>query len=70
MNLITITTPETPMHNYNLTRAKCEFYEPLEGDSEGICVPTKRVVSRFGGCNNPENCADRKRYLESIKRIK
>lgn len=64
MNLITITTPETLI--YNLNKAKCDFYEPLEGNSEGICVPTKRVVSRFGGCNDPENCADKKRYLESM----
>jgi len=65
MNLITITTPETPI--YNLNKAKCEFYEP-QADSEGICVisPTQSLVSRFAGCNNPENCAELKRCLESI----
>lgn len=67
MNLIDITTPEIP--NYNLFRAKCEWYEPL-ADSEGICVPTQRIVSRVApaGCDNSENCIELKRYLESIKK--
>lgn len=66
MNLINITIPETPISNYNLLRAKCDLYEQIENSEEGICFPTQRVVSIRAGCNCPENCYDKKRYLNLI----
>lgn len=53
--------------NYTLYRAKCDFYEPL-AETEGMCVPTQRIVSKCDGCDCPENCIELKRYLESIRK--
>lgn len=35
--------------------AKCPFYEPLS-HIEGDCLPSKRIVSRLGGCDDYEKC--------------
>jgi len=49
-------------NNFKKIPAKCFLYEPLS-ETEGECWD-ESIVSRLGGCDNPENCD---RYNKSFK---
>ena len=53
--------PNLELETESQIPAKCICYDPLSS-SEGKCVIDQLIVSRFGGCENPEECSSFNNY--------
>ena len=47
-------------------KANCELYEVLN-INQGKCMASQSIVSRFGGCDNPEGCLRHNNFIGGKK---